>query len=287
MDVNDEVAKTFASVLFLDMNYFEGKCLSVKHFRDLFRMFRSLQREAIKKMKFHLIIMAIISVAELTDCIIIDCEFKNDFIHDWGLRYSCRTTKFIVERDAIKISNVFGTHLANLAKENVTQFFARNLNVERFPSGLGENFVDLEVVRITICHMRLLLKEDMEHLGKLKYLDLIGNKLEKLESDTFEFAPNLIEVILNNNRLLFIGSRLMDPMKKLECISFGGNVCIGSHAKHSNEQLLRLKTEINLKCNDISFTDVMTRFDEMKTNMKNLMETLVAITKELSKTKKN
>lgn len=219
-------------------------------------------------MKLLIFLFATVSIAS---CITIECEFKNDFIHDWGLRYSCRTKKYVVKGDERQIHNVTGDHLKTHANVNVTQYFARGLTIERFPKGLGNHFASLEVVRITLCNMRLMLKDDLENLENLKYLDLIGNKLEKLESNVFELTPNLKEVILNNNRIRFIGSKLVESLKNIELISFGGNVCVASQSRYSKEQLERLKTEINLKCGDISMADVMIRFDEMEAKLEVLM----------------
>lgn len=209
-------------------------------------------------------IFALVLTASLSHCVDIDCEFKNDFIHEWGQRYSCRTKKYVIKDDDRRVKTVSGVHLKNRTNTDVTQYFARNLNIERFPNSLGESFANLEVVRITFCGMRLLLKESMQNLTKLKYLDLISNKIEKLDSDVFELAPNLVEVVMNNNRLKFIGALILEPLKKLHFISFGGNVCISSYFKYTHEQLSRLKTEITLKCSDISMADVMKRFDEIE-----------------------
>lgn len=230
-------------------------------------------------MKISIILLSLILIAQLSSCIKIDCEFKKDFIHNWGLRYTCRTKKFTIKGDERKLKVIAGDHLKNHTLEDVTQYFARGLNIERFPGGLGEKFSGLEVVRITSCNMRLFLKNDAENLTKLKYLDLVGNKLEKLESDTFENIPSLIEVVLNNNRLQFIGAQILKPLLRLQMISFGGNVCIIGHSKYSDEQLARLKTEIALKCSDISMTDVMLRFDGVEEKI----EILLAKIHELSK----
>lgn len=220
-------------------------------------------------------IFALVLTASLSHCVDIDCEFKNDFIHEWGQRYSCRTKKYFIKVDDRHVKTVSGVHLKNRTNADVTQYFARNLNVERFPTGLGESFENLEVVRITFCGMRLLLKESMQNLTKLKYLDLISNKIEKLDSDVFELAPNLVEVVMNNNRLKFIGAAILEPLKKLEFISFGGNVCISSHFKYTHEQLSRLKTEITLKCSDISLADVMKRLDGIEAKFDKFWELFV------------
>lgn len=220
------------------------------------------------------IIANILLVIALVDATTLECEFKFDYIHNWGDRYTCRTKKFVVKDGERKLKAVDGLHLKNQTSDTITQYFARNLNIERFPSGLGDFFTRLEVIRITACNMRLLFKGDLENLGHLKYLDLVSNKIEKLESNTFENVPTLVEVILNNNRLQFIGSKLLDPLKKLHLVSFGGNVCTTSHATFSEEQLARLKTDINLKCSDISRADIVERFERLEAKLEIIVKAI-------------
>lgn len=238
-------------------------------------------------MKALILFLVVTVFAKFSLSIKIDCEFKNDFIHNWGLRYTCRTKRYVLKGNERKINDVSGDHLEGQTNQNITQYFARGLNIERFPGGLGEEFPALVVVRITLCNMRLFQKDDTEKLSNLKYLDLIGNKIEKLDSDTFENIPNLMEIVLNNNRLQFIGAKLLEPLKNLQMISFGGNVCITSHSKYSNEQLLRLKTEISLKCSDISMADVMLRFDSVDEKLAVLLKKIIIFTKNMSKPGEN
>lgn len=238
-------------------------------------------------MKKIIFLASLIFLVELSTCINITCEFKNDYIHNWGGRYSCQTKKFIMVGSDRKIRTVVGDHLKNQTSANITQYFARGLNIQRFPGGLGDQFKNLEVVRITSCNMRLLLKEDMENLEKLKFLDLVGNKIEKLESNTFENTLSLVEIMFDYNRLQFIGGELLEPLKHIQLIRFGANVCIGNHAIYSEEQLARLKTEIKLKCSDISMAEVLIRFDGLEEKMTNLMTKLDEINKHLSIKKKN
>jgi Leucine-rich repeat (LRR) protein len=153
--------------------------------------------------------------------------------------------------------------------EDVKQFLARGVNVAQFPKGLGLKFKNLKFVRFASCHMELMLKDDLIGFDKLEDLDLIGNKLEYLKSDVFEFTPNLKEIILNNNRLEYIGNLILEPLVKLEKISFGGNVCVASHATDSVE-LQRLKEEIAIKCSDITMIEVITQMR----NLENMVSTL-------------
>lgn len=115
--------------------------------------------------------------------------------------------------------------------------------------------------------------QKLKYLEQLKYLDLLGNRLEKLPSDLFENTPSLMEVVFNNNRIKFIGSEILSPLKNLEIINFGGNICIGGRSR-TLEEMQRLNAEIKLKCSDISMFDLMFKLSilEEKINSINRVE---------------
>jgi DNA-directed RNA polymerase subunit L len=116
----------------------------------------------------------------------------------------------------------------------------------------------------------------MKGLTKVKYLDLLGNRLEKLESDTFEYTPNLVEIMLNNNKIKFIGYELLHPLKHLHNINFGGNLCIISHAG-DNEEMMRLNAEIKLKCSDISMLDLLIKMNALQHKVEDALRHIEAL----------
>jgi Leucine rich repeat len=198
----------------------------------------------------------------------IKCEFDDDHFNGWEKRYSCKTVKYLTEGNAKIVEKIDGAQKnTSYTNFNVTQFFAKGIKIEQFPEGLAMHFGFLEVIRIVSCDMTILYKSSLENLTNIKYLDLLGNRLENLDSDTFENTPKLIEVWLNNNRLQFIGAQLLNPLKSLRVINLGGNTCIGSNSRHSDEELERLKIEIRLKCSDVSMYDLVRKLMRMEENI--------------------
>lgn len=128
-------------------------------------------------------------------------------------------------------------------------------------------------MRITSCDLKALHKNHLKDLSKIKYLDLLGNRIEKLDSNTFEYTPNLLEILLNNNKIKFIGLELLTPLKKLKYINFGGNICIVGHAKN-HEEIKLLRDEIKLKCSDISMYDLLLKLDLLENKVENALQLL-------------
>lgn len=217
----------------------------------------------------------------------ITCEFGDEIFNGWKKRYSCKTVKYLLEGQSKGVQNLAGVHVnSSCSNSNVTQYFAKGIKIEQFPEGLGSYFDNLEVIRITACDMTVLYKSSLRNLERLKFLDLNGNRLENLDSDTFENTPHLIELWLTNNRLKFIGANLFRPLKKLKIINLGGNTCIGSNARHSNEDLNRLIIEVRLKCSDISMFDLLMKISRVDEKFEILLKKIDLLREEFVETKK-
>lgn len=136
---------------------------------------------------------------------------------------------------------------------------------------MGKNFINLEVLRITSCDLKSIHKNQLKDLSNIKYLDLLGNRIEKLESNVFEYTPNLLEIMLNNNKIKFVGLDILTPLKKLKNINFGGNLCIVGSARN-NEEFEQLRIDIKLKCSDISMYDLMLKMDMMENKIERALQ---------------
>lgn len=128
----------------------------------------------------------------------ITCEFGDEIFNGWHKRYSCKTLKYSMKGDSKVVESVSGAHLnSSYSNGNVTQYFAKGLKIEQFPEKLGSHFVNLEVVRIASCDLKILYKSSLEKLEKLKLLDVSGNRLENLDSGVLaiDFLKYLLVLI--------------------------------------------------------------------------------------------
>lgn len=202
----------------------------------------------------------------LVRCISVTCEYQIDYIiSDSEKHYSCKVAKF--EADDSNNFTVAGNHVYQKDDKNVLQILGRSKTIEKFPGELGEKFHNVKIARFASCNMVLLDKRSFANLSGLEYLDLIGNKIEHLKSDTFEYASNLKQIILNNNRIEFVGAELLMPLKRIEKISFGGNICLSGSSDNETENLGRLNEEIALKCSDITKAQMITKFSFLETQI--------------------
>lgn len=217
----------------------------------------------------------------------IACNFGDELFNGWKKRYSCAVVKYVTDGSSKAVETVTGSHLnSSYSHENVTQFFAKGLKIEQFPERLGSHFPNLKVIRIAMCDLSILYKSSLVKLEILEFLDLSGNRLENLKSDVFENTPNLIELWLNKNRLQFVGSQILNPLKNLKVVNFGANTCVGSNARHSSEDLERLKIELRLKCSDTSMYDLMKKMNNIETKIENILNEIVKLYQEMLESKK-
>lgn len=72
--------------------------------------------------------------------------------------------------------------------------------------------------------------------------------------------------MLNNNKIKFVGYELLNPLKRLKIINFGGNICLVSSARNS-EEFERLKDEMKLKCSDISMLDLLVKINVLQSQI--------------------
>lgn len=211
-------------------------------------------------MKAVFILISVFTIRfHLVRCISVTCEYQIDYIiSDSENYYSCKVAKF--EDDDSNNFTIVGNHVYHKDDKNVLQILGRSKTIEKFPGELGEKFHHVKIARFASCNMVFLDKRSFANLSGLEYLDLIGNKIEHLKSDTFEYASNLKKIILNNNRIEFVGDKLLMPLRNIEKISFGGNICVSGSSDNETENLERLNEEIALKCSDITKAQMITKF---------------------------
>lgn len=71
-----------------------------------------------------------------------------------------------------------------------------NLKLSHLPANLGEKFPNLLLLDAAGCSIKYLAKESFKDLGKLLHLGLKGNRIEQINSETFENIPQIETIIL-------------------------------------------------------------------------------------------
>lgn len=141
-------------------------------------------------------------------------------------------------------SNIIGSvNERYRAEPNVTVFVVRHQKVTKFPQELNTFFPNIKGVEIFNCSLKTIDQSDLKPLANLNELWLGNNDLEYLESDLFEFNPEIRILVFTKNKLKYIGDNILAPLPHLSKANFNKNKCIDAYAgtrlerKHLEKQL--------------------------------------------------
>lgn len=175
------------------------------------------------------------------------------FVHHCS--FDLKTTE--INSDDVKISDA--------RNENTTMlFFYNNIRISFLPIEIHEKFPDLLGIIARDCAILTISKKNVNKLRKLEVLDLAKNKIQKIESDSFDDLTNIEFIGLGKrflnlskinafelffgtgyNQIKFLNGKLFELKPKLNSIDLSGNICINKDARRYKEvqSLLPVITE--------------------------------------------
>lgn len=213
-------------------------------------------------MKFILrIIAALIVAIKLAKSVEIECFFDNELLFDdMKVVYTCTVLHLTTNQSDRNITKLTPTdeksHTVN-KNDEVYQLYIIHQKMEYFPRGFTDYFKNIEAIHAGMNELKYLDRDDMKDFGKLRFLYLYSNHLENLQSDVFLDNLELEYVSFYNNRLMHIGSKLLNPLKKLRTAYFNKNICIDKQAVQSFKEVAEIRLEISERCSDITDEDLM------------------------------
>ena len=128
---------------------------------------------------------------------------------------------------------------------DICAFLIHFQTVNFIPKGLGNLFLKLEVLMIQSSKLKTIDKYDLKPFPALLHLCIYGNELVVLESDLFEFTPNLKYIDFSRNKLIFVGENILKPLTKLEQAVFRESKCIDVE---KDAPLSLIQRQIRNKC---------------------------------------
>lgn len=164
-----------------------------------------------------------------------------------GSFYTCEVRFWIVVIDYMTVSNFQGRQSGGKKNYNVNGLKLTEMTTKYLPINLCKHFRRLEAIEVVGGKMARLEQRDIKPFPHLKVLWLPRNNIESLSSDVFEENTKLEKISFYQNRLQFIGSEVLTPLKSLQFISFEFNECIDQYA-FSLICMEKLEKEINNNC---------------------------------------
>lgn len=166
--------------------------------------------------------------------------------------YTCHIKSASVIKRNTKISAITGKHHRNKTNADVTTLYFNNCVLKFVPRGLSDFFPFCRTVIIRQCGLKTISRQDLKGLENLATLSLNDNKLTTLPDNLFADMKKLSSISFARNQLMFLSSKLLQPIvkNKLVSINFRGNVKIDAFFKSGSGgvSLEALKVMIDKQC---------------------------------------
>lgn len=192
----------------------------------------------------------------------VTCNFG--YPYDWeniGKVYTCTVKNFNVRIPHENVTKILGEHQQGKTHADVTKLNIQEQTCEFFPRGFEQFFPNLEGLRVAGSGLVSLTHWDLKVFPKLRNCDMFNNYLIILESDVFQYNPQLEYLYFGDNNLKRIGFDVFKPiLSNLRKAIFQSNHCVNKNA-NLKEQVPELQRVINAGC---SLTDARVSQDELK-----------------------
>lgn len=156
-------------------------------------------------------------------------------------------------RNVNSLTEVTGDHLKGASNIDVKLVNIEKSTYRQIPKNIVEFFPNLEGFMFQDSNLKKISSDDLKSFSKLRYLTLMGNKIELLDNDLFIHTPRLVYINLSWNLIKHIGTDTFKPLPDLHTILFYRNVCSSSDVwKESEEEVKAFIAKLSAKCKPTS-----------------------------------
>lgn len=139
--------------------------------------------------------------------------------------YGCQVENQVIPANEREL--VFqGLHRVGNGNHDVKIMYFIQCEMPRVPQNINVTFKFIEELIVTHSKLQTITKLDLRQFENLKLLSLSGNDLEDIPGDLFEFTRHIENAHFNDNKIKFIGCKLLDGLQHLKFVDFKGNVNI-------------------------------------------------------------
>lgn len=235
-------------------------------------------------MKILLLLLFAGFVVHSSSSIKIQCFFDNELLFDeLKVAYTCTALDLMTNKTRRIVSEVSGDHIPEMCCNfNITQLYIIHQQMEYFPIGFTKFFENIVAIHAGMNKLSHLERNDLKEFSKIRFLYLYSNQLKVLESDVFIHNVMLEYVSVYNNRLMHIGSKILQPLKRLKTAYFNKNICVDKQAVASEQGISELKLEISQQCSNITDEDLMKSLKENQFKIVTLEKKVDLISEQLA-----
>ncbi|KAG5667121.1 hypothetical protein PVAND_015120 [Polypedilum vanderplanki] len=182
--------------------------------------------------------------------IIFNCRFNTDF--DWliiGRVYMCTLQgNYSITTKNESVTNVIGEHKLFKNNNYVLALWMLYLEMFYLPIDITKRFRHIAGLTINHSQLKEIHKSDLEPFYKLRELYLIGNEIEIIEANLFEFNKRLELLWIDGNKIKRIQTGAFNGLEKLKYLNVREEKCMLKKVQYDHHAVLKLIEMIERKC---------------------------------------
>lgn len=207
------------------------------------------------------LLLCLISIISSSSAVILNCQYSDEWWPLAGVKYTCITTLSEVSTNQ-RLTAISGNHLDSKNHSDVESIEFIDCTGSTFiPRSMLNFFPSLIGVRLVNCGILVLSGSELNEYENLSLFAVESTQLERIPGNFFSPTPKISVVGFNDNKLKYVGSKLLKDLTNLSWISFYNNDCINQTAT-TREEISKLIGDLTLQCVDIleitTSTTVMT-----------------------------
>ena len=239
----------------------------------------------------RILTFVIVNVICVTRGFQLNCNFNFDKWDDLFILYTCHVQNLNLNQENINITSLAGRHDQGQDNYDVQGLRFNNGDFQYLPGNFMNFFPNLKALNIYAQRLSKLTRHDLRDARNLKYLDILVTQITSLPSDLLIGFDNLVWFRMNdNNQLMYIGSKILDPLKNVRYIQMKSNRCINIDQPslgYGSNQILRNCYHSNLEQTEEELIDIRESFlpkrlEKIPISLKNCLSVMEEVDTEIT-----
>lgn len=179
----------------------------------------------------------------------------------------------MVSPEDVVVDSVNGKHWDNLNNENVTGLYSSSKNMKYIPKSMENFFKNIKLIDLVNNKIKKIQQDDLKPFPKLIYCGFKDNEIETLENGLFDFNLELELVSFWNNKIAQVGPNVFDHLTKLTWLYFDQNPCINMRVEDNRSEVQNMIQKVTQNCKasyEEASSDTKKEIEELKFLFKNL-----------------
>lgn len=190
--------------------------------------------------------MTILSFCSGIHSINVECEIVQN---EEFLKYVAK--HWTITTPDVMITSINGHDAPYYLDKNITYLDIHDQTVHHLPKGIENFFPHLEQLAVVNAELESINSGFLKPFVNLRVVYLKHNKITSLDSNLFEFNPEITTLAISHNQLKHIGVDILTPLKKLTYADFSSNGCVDNLIDEEGSETVdfsALVTDFKTKC---------------------------------------